>query len=82
MFNINNLHLAADVEHANNLRSTLTQGSTGEGAAISQFNLQQAQNKMKKEFFKQKCKALLRSKMDILIGHKQKAIKMEKRVIR
>lgn len=39
-------------------------------------------NKLKDDFFKQKCKTLLRKKMEFLINHKNKTENRQKRVIR
>lgn len=52
--------LDADIEYANNLRSTLYNGTPGQNSTIVQFNIQQAQKKLKEEFFKQKWKTLLK----------------------
>lgn len=75
-------NIDADIEYSNNLRCTLYNGNPGQNSTIIQFNLNQAQKKLKEEFFKQKWKDMLKKKIEFLVSHKHKQAAKNKRVIR
>ncbi|CAI2359832.1 unnamed protein product [Moneuplotes crassus] len=63
---------AADMNHANNLRTTAFNPKAGLSSCITQFEAEQAQKKLRDDFFKQKCQTLIKKKMEFLISHNKK----------